>query len=301
MRLILLMVTAIVIFPSCTTAKNFWSHKYSVNRNIAYGDLPRQKLDIYIQGEWTGPPNYFVSDTSLHPTVLYIHGGAWHSGNKDDSEWSVMPFIERGWQAINIEYTVGSNTAPQAAEDVFLALIWTIKNAAKYGIDTNKIVIAGDSAGGHLALYLGLATTNKAHEKYLDKQLNIAAIINWFGISDIKLLDEYLEKNGKWNYPKLWVGTDSTASAMSEELSPVHLVSELSPPVYTVHGKADTVVPIDQASSLHQKLNEFSVDNKLLSLSNAGHFRFSESQWQLAYSEMFAFLNTQVPKDTKSN
>ena len=61
----------------------FWGHHYSLATNIKYGESDDQRLDIYSQGSWIGEPNYWKSDTELHPTLVYIHGGGWLGGQKN--------------------------------------------------------------------------------------------------------------------------------------------------------------------------------------------------------------------------
>lgn len=269
-------------------AKNeYWSHRFNVTHNIAYGDLPGQSLDIYRQGSWQGPPAYFVPNKKANRTLVYIHGGAWHGGSKEASLWSLMPFIQRGWNVVNLEYRSGGGTAPDAANDVALAMSWLADNAEKYQIDRENMVLSGDSAGGHLALYAGLKSPTT---------LKIKAIVNWFGITDIQALEHYLRENEQWNYPKLWAGSEEILLRLIERYSPINLLDKTSPPVISVHGTEDKVVPIAQAVSLHQKLNQLGIDNRLVKVPGGTHLGFSDMQFQTIYTEIFAFLASHSSK-----
>ena len=107
------------------------------------------KLDFYRPAQASGPL----------PTALFMHGGGYRIGSrKEASVLSVMPYIQMGWNAVNVEYRAsGIALAPAAVEDVRCALRWVTRNAKEYNVDTERIVITGQSAGAHLALMGGLA------------------------------------------------------------------------------------------------------------------------------------------------
>lgn len=272
----------------------YWSHRFSAQRNIAYGQLPRQTLDIYQQGQWQGPPKYFVPNTAPIPTIIYIHGGAWHGGVKESTLWSLMPYIQKGWQVVNVEYRVGGNTAPQAADDVLLAMQWLAKHADEYAIDRKNIVISGDSAGGHLALFAGLVATEQKNPAYIGDKLTIKAIVNWFGIADIGLLNDYLDDNNQWNYASRWAGNNDTLELIIADYSPLRYVNKQSPAVISIHGDADNVVPIEQSEVLHKKLSQAGVVNQLVRIKGGRHLGFTEPQFQDIYQQIFTFLNQKL-------
>ncbi|MGJ8691302.1 MAG: alpha/beta hydrolase fold domain-containing protein [Thalassotalea sp.] len=275
---------------------SFWAQRFNATNNIAYGDLARQKLDIYRQGQWQGPPKYFVTDTQAKPTLIYIHGGAWHGGVKESALWSLMHYLQKGWNVVNVEYRVGGGTAPQAADDVLLALQWLAQHADEYAIDRHNIVVSGDSAGGHLALLAGLVNKQPKHEQYVGDKLNVKAIVNWFGIADIAKLSDYFVARNGWNYPKLWAGNEVMFTKLVAHYSPINYVSKNSPAVISIHGDADQVVPIEQSIALHEKLTKAGVANKLVTLAKGRHLGFSDQQFQIIYGEIFKFVVPLVNK-----
>ena len=89
----------------------------------------------------------------LRPTLLYIYGGGWVNGIKGSVTLAPLPYLFRGMNAVVIDYRVADNgLAPAAVEDCRCAFRWIYTHAKEYGFDTSKIVVAGESAGGHLAL-----------------------------------------------------------------------------------------------------------------------------------------------------
>src|SRR5882724_10412921 len=139
------------------------------------------KLDIY-RRRGPGAPE---------PTLMYIHGGGWNSGHKGDGMMYTLAWLEMGWNVVNVEYRLaGAATAPGAVEDCLCALRWVVSHAAQYRIDPARIVVMGDSSGGHLALMTGMAPAAAG----LDRPCNpsgdaplpkVAAIVNWYGITDV--------------------------------------------------------------------------------------------------------------------
>jgi acetyl esterase/lipase len=100
--------------------------------------------------------------------------------------------------------------APAAVEDTRCALRWVFRNAKQYNFDTSKIVLTGHSAGGHLSLITGMLPngTGLDNNCYGDEELKVAAIINWYGISDVN--DLIQGKNLK-NYAVMWMGSQQNA------------------------------------------------------------------------------------------
>ncbi|HSS97751.1 MAG TPA: alpha/beta hydrolase, partial [Terriglobales bacterium] len=85
------------------------------------------------------------------PTLLFIHGGGWVNGNKNETTLASLPFLNQGMNTVNIDYRLASQAhAPASVEDCRCALRWIYRHAKEYGFDTNKIVVVGESAGGHL-------------------------------------------------------------------------------------------------------------------------------------------------------
>src|SRR6185436_7047159 len=125
------------------------SNQYAVQANITYLTASgyEAKLDIYRRRDVQTP----------QPTLVFYHGGGWIGGTKEASFMSIMPWLELGWNVVNVEYRMARNAlAPAAVEDAQCALRFIVAQAKNYGVDTNKIVVAGESAGGHLALAVGM-------------------------------------------------------------------------------------------------------------------------------------------------
>ena len=282
-----------------TEVSSFWGMRFAITTELSYGEAPEQKLDVYSQGQRIGEPDYWLPDSINHPTLIYFHGGGWISGEKESYTPDLIPYLERGWNIVNIEYRKGENTAPQAVDDAMCAISWVAQNASRFNIDLKNIVISGGSAGGHLALITGLLNAiPDSHDCYIGDQLDIKAIVNWFGITDIAKVENYLRTTksqrlvySNWNYAGLWIDGLEKVDSISELYSPVKKVTPEAPAIITIHGKLDTRVPFDQAVKLHELLDEVGIKNELVSDPKGKHAGFSEKQFNHIYSRIFEFLN----------
>ena len=122
----------------------------SPNANTVYNTVNGQALSVAIY-QPSGPPRAW-------PTFFYIHGGGWNGGSNDTARTDYRWYANHGWLVISAQYrlaTATDHTWNQAPGDVACALAWTARNATKLGADLNHLVLAGDSAGGNLAINLG--------------------------------------------------------------------------------------------------------------------------------------------------
>ncbi|MFX0200745.1 MAG: alpha/beta hydrolase fold domain-containing protein [Candidatus Hodarchaeota archaeon] len=283
----------------------FWSHKFFIVHDMPYVDeaTDLQKLDLYLQGEYIGEPNYVRTDNIPHPTLIYIHGGGFVSEDKSTRLNYFLHFLERGWHVVNLNYSLGEKgkeieAVPPAVDDVMVALKRVVEHAEKCHFDLNNIVISGESAGGTLALLAGLYNTiPESHNDYIGDKIKIRAIINWFGVTDFEnVFYFYMSKSNDQQEIEITDEKKEKYGPFILKYSPVHCITENAPPILTIHGNKDTVVPIEQATILHDALNAVGVRNKLLILEGGKHVGFTDSQWRQAFSAIFEFLNYEKAK-----
>ena len=214
-------------------------------------------------------------------------------GDKAGTTGSIIPYLEKGWNVVNVNYRLGEGTAPQAVDDVLCALKWVNDNAYQYNADINNVVISGNSSGGHLALIAGMLYDKQEESRCsIPDSLNVKAVVNWFGITDIEKFDEHLSEN--WpenNIVQMWVGDEAKVKDISDLYSPIIHVHADIPAILTIHGEEDSVVPFAQASVLHDSLDTYGVKNKLFPLEKGEHAGFTDKQWQESYKTIFDFLD----------
>ncbi len=263
------------------------AEKYRIYPDVTYGMVNNYalKLDVWQRKDAKGPV----------PTLIYYHGGGWIFGDRTGATLLFLPYLEMGWNVVNVEYRMAAvSLAPGAVEDCRCALRWVFRNQKQYNFDTKKIVLTGHSAGGHLSLITGMlpegtGLDNNCYgdEKYGDVKLSVAAIVNWYGISDV---NDLIQGPNLKNYAVMWVGSQTDAAAIARRASPISYVRAGLPPVLTIHGDKDDVVPYEQSVRLHKALAAAGVPNELVTIPGGGHGQFSDDQLETAYGKLQAFL-----------
>jgi acetyl esterase/lipase len=265
------------------------SFGYGVDSDITYGVFNNTPvhLDVWQNHAAVGP----------RPTLMYIHGGGWVFGNKDGAVNLFLPYIERGWNVVNVEYRMASNSlAPAAVEDSRCALRWIYDNAAKYHFDTSRIVVSGHSAGGHLALMVGMLPNGTALESECPVDLTappmkVAAIVNWFGITDVNGI---LDGPDRKTYAVAWIGAQPNPHEQAKQVSPMTYVRPGLPPIITIQGDHDPTVPYSQGVQLRDALTKAQVPNQLVTIPGGVHGNFTDDQTIDAFNQIWQFLDAHV-------
>ncbi len=138
-------------------------HDVVVKRDIAYLDtgLPEHHLDVYLPGPLAR------GEVESAPVVLYVHGGGFRILSKDTHWVMGLAFARRGYVVFNVGYRLAPRYPfPAAVTDVCAALDYVGKNARRFGADMDRLVFAGESAGGNLVTSLAVATSYRRKEAW---------------------------------------------------------------------------------------------------------------------------------------
>jgi acetyl esterase/lipase len=216
----------------------------------------------------------------------------------------MLPYLTLGMNTVNVEYRMAPESlAPAAIEDSRCALHWVYDHAAQYGFDTSKIVVSGHSAGGHLALMTGLLkpgdgfdnTCRRVSDEWRESTIHdvkVAAVINFFGPTDLETL---VEGPTTRNFAVRWFGDLPNREELAKRVSPVTYARAGAPPVLTIMGDKDPIVPYAQAVELQQALDKDGVPNQLLTIKGGGHgsttpFAWNREQFLEAQEAVVEFL-----------
>lgn len=251
------------------------------------------KLDLYLPTNRTNPT----------PTLILFHGGGWVAGQKERNVLFLLPYLSQGWAAVNVEYRTGHESpAPAAVEDCRCALRWLTYRAREYSLDPTKFVLTGTSAGGHLALMTGMLPAKSIFDRQCAVEggarwgsaevpaAKVAAIVNWFGISDVA---DLVDGPNARNYVREWFGSMSNAVELAKQLSPVNNVRAGIPPIITIHGEHDDVAPYNHAVRLHELLDKAGVPNQLVTIRGRKHGGFNSQELIDSYAKIREFLKKQ--------
>jgi len=245
-------------------------------------------MDLRVGVITPGPP------TVVRPTVISIHGGGWVHYTKDNLIFSILPYLARGMDVVNVDYRQANEArAPAAVEDCRCALHWVFKHAKEYGFDTERIVVAGGSAGGHLALMTGMVDEKAGFDDACafsigQAPVKVAAIVDFFGITDVAQQLQPGPDQRSWAIE--WFAGVPNREELARRVSPLTYVRPNLPPTIMVHGTSDNGVPYEQSVRLHNALDKVGVPNELVTIPNGGHGVYPDSEKIRAQSEVFRFL-----------
>jgi acetyl esterase/lipase len=233
----------------------FHPRNMQLHRDLAYGPLARHRLDIWRRS--TTPTDA--------PIIFYLHGGAWTFGDKRQQARPMLhEFVERGWIVVASNYRLAPQHAwPAQIEDATRALGWIKKNIATYGGDPDRVVIAGGSAGGHLASLVALSAddpTWRPEEMGDVEDWSLRGALSFYGV---------LEMTGD---KSSWQGLEGALLRLLEQrvvqqplrgnedlyrqLSPYERITSSSPPFFVVQGVNDTLVEVNVARAFVAKFRD---------------------------------------------
>lgn len=209
--------------------------------------LPGAEAFVYRAGE-PDPMRLFVvkpkgwRPTDRRPAFVYFFGGGWTKGTPEKSVGWAKWAARLGFVGIAPDYRTKNRfgTSPlESVADGRAALHWVEQHAAELGLDPQRIVVAGSSAGGHVALWTAISHTPPGSDPAEAPSVKPCALVLLSAVSDTSVETGYTPKR---------FGENTLA------LSPVHQLDEKMPPMLVFHGDADHTVPYAQAQALHAKL-----------------------------------------------
>jgi acetyl esterase/lipase len=241
------------------------------------------KLDLARPAEGEGP----------FPAVVLIHGGAWRAGKKDDLRGRLDEFARQGYVAIAPQYRLcPQHTFPAQVHDVKAAVRWLKAHAQQYRIDADHVGAIGFSAGGHLALMLGVTGPDDGLEGEHSSgspSTRIQAVVNFFGPTDLAADD--LPPVSRTLVRDFLGGTPGEKPEAAAQASPLTFVTEGDAPVLTFQGTKDPLVPYTQATKLTVALTRAGVPGRVELLLGAGH-GWQGAELSRTRQETYEFLDT---------
>ncbi|MEI6235810.1 MAG: alpha/beta hydrolase [Planctomycetota bacterium] len=228
--------------------------------------------------------------TDKRAAILFFFGGGWTSGSPEQFEPQCKHLAELGMVAITVDYRVGSrnNVKPvSCVADVKSAMRWVRSNAARLGIDPQRIAAGGGSAGGHLAACT--AFIKDFNEPGEDS--SVSAVPNALVLFNPALvlapLDGYkFEGSGKR-------ATEERFGTKPENISPAHHIQKGAPPTIIMHGKADTTVPYVTVEAFTAEMKKAGNSCELVGYEGASHGFFNSSKWSKdTITQMDKFLKS---------
>jgi len=233
---------------------------------------PRQKLDLVLPKDRAG---------KKRPMVVFIHGGGWLAGRKEDGLEVIRHIAASGdYATATINYRLSQEAVwPAQIYDCKAAIRFLRGKADEYGIDPDKIGVMGFSAGGHLVSMLGTGNDEPSLEGTLGKFAKVSSrvqcVVNFFGPTDFLTFfdkDPNLEKLSGQNMAAQLLGRNKEEiAANAKAASPVTWITKDDAPFFTAHGTKDNLVPFAQATEIDAALEKAGVETHLVAMEGAGH------------------------------
>ncbi|MBQ1098309.1 alpha/beta hydrolase [Streptomyces sp. b94] len=259
-------------------------------RGMPYAEVEGSRpleLDLWLPG---------ASRPGRLPLVLFVHGGAWRRGRRDDMgmrtrHWAPRPFARiaaEGFAVACADYRLsGEATFPAPLDDLRAALRWLTLRSAELGIDTSRTVVWGESAGGHLASLLALTHADPA----------LVGAVIWYGPSDLTAARGRFTPEDATTPEALMLGTaPAAAPERARGASPLTHVHADAPPFLLVHGEQDTMVDCSHSRSLASALEQAGSPVELRTVQRADHgwLGLSDVQVEGLFAHSLAFAHRLV-------
>lgn len=256
------MLTSLAIFTGQTLLAQ------SIIKDITYALTPEKELKLDL---------YLPDSTSNPYLVIWVHGGAWHSGSKENPP---QDLVKLGYAMASISYRRTPEAKfPALIHDIKAAVRFLRSHANQYGYRGDKITLWGSSAGGHLVALAGLTNNHEGLEGKIGNDLatssEIQVVVDFFGPTDLTTILSQSTPHGlNVRTPALALMFGKPLDQAAEELklaSPVYHVDAGDPPLFICHGDLDPQVPINQSIQLYGKYRELKLPAQLEYVYGAGH------------------------------
>jgi acetyl esterase/lipase len=265
--------------------------------NLVYARIEERALtlDLYLPEPSSQPI----------PLVIWIHGGAWRSGDKSWCD-EVMPLLAHGYAIASIDYRLSQEALfPAQICDVKAAVRWLRLHAADWNLDPKRFAAAGSSAGGHLAVLLGASFYYRdwdlitAYTEAAPPEISSAvqAVVDWFGPVDFSRMND---TPGSLNHlapdspeAQLIGGAVQEYPERASGASPITYVYPGYPPFLLLHGDHDRTVIPEQSILLFEALRKWACPVEFSLIPGEGH-GFEGANYQFALSKTSAFLQEKL-------
>jgi acetyl esterase/lipase len=240
------------------------------------GKVLRDLVFAELQGFRPLSLDLHLPNAILAPVVLFLHGGGWRRGSRrtftpglSDAD-SFGRITSAGFAVASADYRLsGEARFPAQLEDVLSAVGWLQKEGPRHGLDGNRIVLWGESAGAHLAALGGLSGAP-----------GVRGVVDWYGPADLTTMGRQLNPDDPGEFDldsgtreaELiggWVGALPEAARAA---SPALQVREGAPPFHISHGTADSLVPFAQSAEFADALRSHGAEVELVPVDGASHF-----------------------------
>jgi acetyl esterase/lipase len=246
-----------------------------------------KEIDHVALNVWIFPPGGKITPGARRPAIVFFFGGGWSNGSPAQFERQSRYLAERGMVAMVADYRVASrhHVKPAACvADAKSCIRWIRKNADRLGIDPNRLVAAGGSAGGHLAV----ATETLPGLDESGEDTSVSAVPNATILFNPVVVFGTFPGLEEPNYSKNF--TPEKLGCASDAISPLHHVTGHLPPTLILHGRADSTVPYATVEAFTAEMKKKGNRCGLVGYDGQSHGFFNNSKYAETLAEADKFL-----------
>ncbi len=237
------------------------------------------------------------------PAIIYVHGGRWRAGERTGRErLDVYEWATKGFFAMTIDYRlVPGSPAPASYQDLLCAIRWMHTHAEEYGVDSNRIYLIGNSAGGHL-VSLVATLGDGPYEKtggWDDARSDVRAVISAAAPYELNTLSwgnlwapiaGDIHRPGRYSRSSARGSEEYEMSNVEEQreiASPISQINADTKPILIIHSDDDGSVPVQQAHDMVAAMKAANAPHRFVHYTDRGHMRITEE----TITEALAFIS----------
>ena len=220
--------------------------------------------------------------------IVFTHGGGWAAGSRykaatGDFASVFLQLVKEGFAVAPVTYRLAKKDRNVAMRDCVIdckdAIRFLAKNSESLGIDPMRMCVMGDSAGGHIAQMLLLASPEQlpGDPTLAEASYRMVAGVSWYGPCDFENIDLFNHDdrpNFRDRFGPRILGSDSGPQdklTRYREISPVNYLSPTSPPLLMIQGDKDTTIPVKHAYFMQEKAKQLQAPVEIMIIKNSGH------------------------------
>jgi acetyl esterase/lipase len=265
----LIFVLFIGLIAASTRSMAAKTYQWEIQRDIEFarvGEVPLA-LDLYLP-----------RGKAREPLIVWVHGGAWRSGSKKSMPLSKL--VEEGYPVASVDYRLSTQAKfPAQVHDIKAAIRFLRGHGERWHLPKKKIVVAGDSAGGHLAALVGVSNGNAELEGEVGsdrgQSSDVQGILSFYGAANLTTILKQSTPHGlEVRVPALDLllgGQPDAVPELARLASPVFHVDHDDPPLLLLHGDQDPQMPINQSLELWGAYKRVKAPVQLEVVHGAGH------------------------------
>jgi acetyl esterase/lipase len=232
----------------CIFSRASETNRHEIIRDVAYARVDEKSLQLDL---------HLPHGKVRAPLIVWVHGGAWRSGSK--SNMPLAKLVADGHAVASVDYRLSTEAKfPAQIHDLKAAIRFLRGHAGEWSLPAHEIVIAGDSAGGHLAALVGVSNGHAELEGGVGnnrgQKSDVQGIISFYGAANLTTILKQSTPHGlKVRVPAFDLflgGQPDDLPALARLASPVFHVDSNDPPLLLLHGDQDPQMPINQAHEL---------------------------------------------------